>query len=101
MQRKHTPAVDLRKPRDPGLYVELAHVRRPVIANVLRNIRPWSHQRHVTAENVDKIRQLIEACTPQPAPDTGKPRISAQRQVALGAVGDAVAADQYLDREFL
>src|SRR5580700_11857135 len=43
---------------------------------------PWAHQRHIAFENVQKLRQLVDARTPEEEP---KPR---QASVALAGLKD-------------
>src|SRR5262249_38163274 len=38
---------------------------------VIDRVRPWTNQRHGTVEDIDQVRQLIKAGTPQDTPDTG------------------------------
>src|SRR5438445_1806383 len=54
----------LPRPRQSRLYVEPRIVMRFVKRHFRRQRRPRSHERHVTLQNVDELRQLVEAGAP-------------------------------------
>jgi len=39
--------------------------------------RPWTDERHLAAEHVDELGQLVERVAPEPATDAGETRIVA------------------------
>ena len=58
-------AVHLRPTGDAGLHLMLHHVERDLFAELLnkvRKLRPRADQAHVTAEDVDQLRQLVKTC---------------------------------------
>ena len=42
---------------------------------MLRLFGPWTHQAHVTAKDIDRLRQLVEMEPPQRLPDPHDSRI--------------------------
>src|SRR5690349_15718974 len=88
------PAVNVREVElHPAIEVELAAaLERPkagqarthaqaaplpglVLFHLFRNRGPWTHERHVSAQDIPDLRQLIEAGAAQPAADGRDPRI--------------------------
>src|SRR5439155_25697413 len=42
---------------------------------MLRLLRPWTHKAHISAQDIDRLRQLVEMEAPKQAPDPGDSRI--------------------------
>jgi hypothetical protein len=38
-------------------------------------VRPWSYQRHAAAQNVEQLRQFVDAGPSKPSADAGNPII--------------------------
>src|SRR5579871_6475186 len=59
-----TQSMDLRPAGDPRLHLQALFVARILAAEALRKrrpLRPRTHQTHVAAQDVPKLRQLVEA----------------------------------------
>src|SRR5206468_12836002 len=60
---------DLPRPCDPGLHIKPGVVMRLVQRHLRWQRWPRSDKGHLPPEYVDELRQLIEARSPQPAPE--------------------------------
>src|SRR3954447_10332312 len=77
-RRVAAPAVDLRPAGDPRLHLVPQHVLRDPVLELLEEIRtlgPWPDDRHVAAEHVPELRQLVDVETPQPLAHGRAPRV--------------------------
>ena len=70
----------------PGLHVEPEAVLGKVALDQLDLLRARADDAHVAAQDVDELRQLVEAEAAQQPPDPGDPRIGAQLEHRLGQV---------------
>src|SRR5579883_809028 len=73
-------AVDLRPPRDSGLYpmaAEIAVDQLDVMLVMGDRMRPRADQRHGSRKDVQELRQFVEAAAPQKSADPRHPRIVA------------------------
>src|SRR5262245_60031723 len=62
------PAVDLRPPGNPGFHAMAGHVVRDRLPELMDEhwpLRPRTDQAHVATQDVDQLRQLVEAGPPQ------------------------------------
>src|SRR5436305_11460658 len=69
-RRVAAPAVDLRPSSDAGLDLVAQHVLRDAVLELLdeeRPLRTRADDRHVAAEDVPELRQLVEVESAQPA----------------------------------
>src|SRR5690606_38425828 len=74
--------VDLRPPRDPGTHFVTEHVAVDELAILLivrDRVRPRADEAHAPEQHVEQLRQLIERCLPQEAPERRDARIVAPR----------------------
>ena len=78
-------AVDLGPAGDPWPHLMAPRLLRGVAPQVLHQKRPRPHQAHISFEDVEQLRQLIEAGGPQEAAEGGQ----ARRVGEEGAVGTA------------
>ncbi len=74
-------AVYLRVARDAWRYkvpnqVFLNHLR--IFLGVLKHVRPWPHHRHIAAQHIEELGQLVEACLAQERPDLGNAFVAAR-----------------------
>src|SRR5262245_50016268 len=79
-------AVHLGQAGHPRLHMLPQHVPAPVLAeprDELRTLRAGADQGHLALEHVEKLRQLVQARPPQPAPDGGDPRVLAPGPLVL------------------
>ena len=60
-------AVDLRPAGDPGLHVEAVELALVVAVDLVAERRPRPDHRHVAADDVPELRQLVEREPPQDA----------------------------------
>ena len=83
---------DLPETGDARLGVEhAAPVPGPVMLDLVRQRRARPNQRHLTAEHVPELRQLVEAGLSQHATERRHPRIVGQLEHRLPALPDAAA----------
>src|SRR5258708_21588426 len=68
-------AADLPKAGQPGLDAQADGVARPVLLDLARQRRPWSNQAHLPLEDVDQLRQLVEARPAEERADLADPWI--------------------------
>ena len=74
--RQRGAAVDLRPAGDPGLDREAAALARRVLLDLHRHRRPRADDRHLAAQHVDEVRQLVERGAAQQAPDARDARVA-------------------------
>ena len=67
-------AVDLGPAGDPRPHLMAPRLLRGVAPQVLHQKRPRPHQAHISFEDVEQLRQLIEAGGPQEAAEGGQAR---------------------------
>ena len=70
-------AVDLRPAGDPRLDVEPVQLALVVLVDLVAKRRPRADHRHVAANDVPELRQLVERQAPKDAADTGDARVAA------------------------
>src|SRR5438876_232036 len=76
VERRTAAAGDLPQSGNPGLYVEkAAAVPRLVLLELVGNRWPRADERHVSAQHVPELRQLVEAAVPEKASDRRDPWI--------------------------
>src|SRR5207245_3766549 len=80
--RELRAAVDLRPARDAGLHLQPARLPRRVALDLVAQRRPRADQRHLAAQDVPELRQLVEGEPAQHAPDSRDARLAAVRGVA-------------------
>src|SRR5262245_49529985 len=76
------PAVHLRPAGDAGLHLVPQHVLRDPVLELLdeeRTLRTGADDRHVAAEHVPELRQLVDVVAPQPAADRRGARVVVSR----------------------
>src|SRR5688572_26271859 len=76
------PAVDLRPAGDAGLHLVPEHVLREAVLELLdeiRTFRPRADERHVTAEDVPQLRQLVEVDAAEELPHRRASRVIVAR----------------------
>src|SRR6266702_8498702 len=74
-------AVDLRPPGDARLDPVAVHVAlHQILVDVVvfERMRTRTHHRHLAAQHVDELRQLVEAGAPQERADRGDARVAAR-----------------------
>src|SRR5437763_5681334 len=76
------PAVDLRPARDPGPDIEPVALPLVVLVDLVTERRPWSDDRHLAADDVPELRQLVQRQPPQDPARARDPRIAAVDRVA-------------------
>ena len=94
------PAVDLRPAGDAGLHLVAQHVLRNAVLELLdeeRPLRPRADERHVAAEHVPELRQLVEVRAAQEACRAACTRGSSSR-AQTGPVSRS--ASSYIERNF-
>ena len=81
----------------PGRHQEALEVVRREVLGLVGDARPRADERHVAAEHVDELRQLVEARLAQPAPNgvTASVRSSLYRPFASGWASELIVALMY------
>src|SRR5215204_5572463 len=87
--RQRGAAVHLRPARQPRLHLEPAPLRRRVLLDLVAERRPRPDDRHVSAEDVPELRELVQRQPAQHAADARDPRVAdvdrVTRALPLGA----------------
>ena len=78
-------SVDLHGARDPGPHLEAKALRLPVALHQPDLLGARADEAHVAPEDVEQLRELVEARASQEAPDARDARIVAQLVHRLGA----------------
>src|SRR5690348_16395492 len=63
------PCFDLPQAREACGHLEALKVVREEEIDLVRQAGPWADERHVAAEDVQQLRQLVEARPSQPSPE--------------------------------
>ena len=77
------------QPVMPGLHLVTQHVLRDPVLELLDEVRPLgtrADDRHVAAQDVPELRQLVEVEPAQPAADRRAPRVVVARPDRAGVV---------------
>src|SRR5690348_5048583 len=69
--RQRRTAIDLRPPRDAGLDPQAPELALRVLADLHRNGRSRTDDRHLSADHVPEVGHLIQRVAPQPPADAG------------------------------
>src|SRR5882672_10260863 len=82
-RRVPAPAVDLRPARDAGLHLVAQHVLRDLVLELGDEVRPLrtrTDNRHLAAQHVPELRQLVEVRLAQQLADRRAPRVLLARE---------------------
>src|SRR5262245_26063369 len=81
-RRLATKSIDLRPASDAWLHVVAEGVATDqfgIVMIVGRGMWPWSNQRHLPTYNIEKLRQLIDACPSQPCANSRHSPVASHR----------------------
>ena len=84
-------AVDLPQTGDAGLDGKARKPVRGIVLDLVRDRRPRSHQRHLAAQHVPQLRQLVEARAPQRPAEAGHALVAGHLELGprRGVLADA------------
>ena len=100
--RQRRAAVDLRPAGDPRLDREPAALALGVLLHLHRHGRPRPDDRHLAAQHVPQVRQLVERVAAQQLPDPRDPVVALlDREPGAGELGPADHRAQLVDLERL
>src|SRR5262245_47403491 len=88
-RRVAAPAVDLRPAGDAGLHLVAQHVLRNLVLELLDKewaLGAWPDDRHVAAENIPELRQLVDVKAAEPAAEWRRTRIVVARPDRTGHI---------------
>src|SRR6478752_4442490 len=75
-ERWIAPRCDLPQSCHAGDGVEPLQVLKLVALHVVRGMRAWPDQTHVSEQDIPELRKFIQAIAPKPVPQTRDPRIT-------------------------
>ena len=61
VEGRPAPSIDLPQTCDPRHHQQAAHMPRTILVNLISDRRPRSNQRHVSEQNIEKLRQFVQA----------------------------------------
>ena len=96
-RRRSRPALDLPQAGDALRHEEPLEVVRLEELGLVGEARPRADERHVAAQHVDQLRQLVEARPPQPARRTASPSRTGSSLYRPFAVGLAERVHRVAD----